>query len=953
MSKVAKWIFPAAGGKDGIVGTAKAVVGFLTGNAGMVMDGFRQVMGAGKKGDAQARQASILTLTLGETPREAVLGVACTAGSLVDVFNFGGQYGTDKVTRCVALADHAIDGIVGFYINEVYYPWVGEGLQAAFSNKLSLHFRNALPDGYDPPEHVRDNSDWDFTDRLASITHMWVDWYVDDKVWPQGHPEIRFVLRGLRVYDPRFDPQFGYAGPNPQTWADRSSHRFSRNAKVLRYAYTRGIFAEGHHGDPAYLLIGRGLTEEEAPADLVIADANLCDEIVDGVARYCADGVISAAQTFIEVDGMFAAAMAGVIVQREGTVDVEAGQAKAVVATFTDADLVIGEKVGFSRFLGDQDGGRLNTFIGRYIEPLMGWKDHSAPVLRDLDDVRADGGPREATVSLALVTEVKQALRVMEINRLLARLERRGTVVLPPRFAGLEEGDWVAWQSARRHKGATFIYRIEAYREPETWRKYLTLRQISATVFGGVDTIADQASPPPPPQVIDALSLSGVQVEPITLPGERSVIPALRFRWDVPVDAAVGMIRAEVRIMGETDIAPTSIDNVETGLAIVTSGVAAGRLVQGRLVPIGSPYRPVIPSPWLAVSTGELVAGDLAPGAPTAILAAQNTDLIAAEMLRGALYRSYTDGLLYLDGQPVATLFQSLSEQVIDDLGSFAGTLDLLGATNTAGTGFIMNADSVFLPSTEGGGQVQSLRSLQLTTTQNVQEIQELQTLTDGFASSSTLLVVNDVITGIVNQNDGSVGSLLFQADVLAFADPNGGVVTYPFSYGLDNVLRLRDTIVHGDLVVEGTLTNAALVRNTITGMVVADTPGVVTLTGVTAKLVQEVWIAVQNQNSPVKVMFAGLVLMLHNPSGSFTAIFELRRSTDASAGISLRSWQVDATGDTYDAVSGTYTFHLQDEPGPGNWRYFFTMRSTASNMTTQQVTDPYMEAIEYRTNEV
>lgn len=644
MSKVAKWIFPAAGGKDGIIGTAKAVVGFMTGNAGLVMDGFRQVAGAGRKGDAQARQASILTLKLGETPREAVLGLVCTAGSLIDVFNFGGQYGTDKVTRCVALADHAIDGIEGFYINEVYYPWVGEGLQAAFSNKLSFHFRNAAPAGYAPPEHVAANGGWTATDRLCGVTHMWIDWYVDEKVWPQGHPEIRFVLRGLRVYDPRFDPQFGYTGPNPQTWADRSSHRFSRNAKLLRYAYTRGIYAEGHHGDPEYLLVGRGLSEEEAPAARVIADANLCDEVVDGTPRYTANGVISAAQPFIEVDGMFAAAMAGQIVQREGTVDVEAGQAKAVVATITDADLVVGEKVGFSRFLGDNDGGRLNTFIGRYIEPLLGWKDHSAPVLRDLADVQKDKGPRESTVPLALVTEVKQAVRVMEINRRLARLERRANIVLPPRFAGLEEGDWIAWQSDRRHKGATVRYRIEAYRQPETWRMYLTLREIASSVYGVPDPVADVVTPPPAPTPIDALALSGVTAEAITLPGESSVVPAVRLRWTAPVDAAMQAIRAEIRRVGQTEAAPTRADDVNAGVMIATNGVGADQVLECRLVPIGDPYRPVLASNWITVSTAGLVAGNVTNlGSRPVQAVLDDLEINAEQLIQEALDRNDAD----------------------------------------------------------------------------------------------------------------------------------------------------------------------------------------------------------------------------------------------------------------------------------------------------------------------
>ena len=347
----------------------------------------------------------------------------------------------------------------------------------------------------------------------------------------------------------------------------------------------------------------------------------------------------------------------------------------------------------------------------------------------------------------------------------------------------------------------------------------------------------------------------------------------------------------------------------------------------------------------------QLIAGDLAPGAPTAVLAAQHTDLIAAEMLRGVLYRSYTDSLLNLNGQPVATLFQSLSDQVINDLGSFAGTLNLLGAKNQAGTGFIIAADQVFLPAAEVGGQVTSLRGLQLTTATNTQSISQLFSVTDGFAESKTLLVVNDVVTGIVNQNDGTVGSLQFQADVFAFVDPNSGIRTVPFSYGLDNILRLTNTIVHGDLVVTGTLTNRALVKNTITGLAVADTTGVITLTGTTAKQVQSVWIEVKGENTPVKLLFNGLVLMLHNPSGSFSATFEFRRAADNGAGVALRTRTVDATGDTYDAVSGSYVFTLNDVPGPGIWRYFVTARSSANNMTVQQITDPYMEAVEYRTN--
>lgn len=939
--------------------TVKAVTAFVVKTvlqvaATVALSKAAKALGLSKQ-SVQERQASVTQLSLGEVPREAVVGMACTGGSLLDAFNFGGKYGTDTVTRVIALADHLLDGIVGYYVDDVFYNWTNDGVQPGFNGKLSIEFKNGFAGGNVPPLHVRQNGGWTANDVLAGVAHVVVDTRFDEAVWTQGHPRLKFVVRGLRVYDPRRDPALGYTGPDPQTWADTSTHTFSRNAALLRYAYTRGIYATGHQGEPQHLLIGRGLSAEEAPPARIIAAANLCDEAVDGEIRYTADGVIAANQAFIEVEELFAAAMAGVIVQREGGVEIEPGQAKAAVVTITDGDLVIGKPIGATPFLPDSDGGRINTIVPRYVEPTQGWLDHAAPVIRDLSRMApapiGDGGPREMTLALALVIRASQANGNGAIALRKAALERRATVTLPPRFAGLEEGDWIAWKSDRRHGGATVRYRVVSFSLNAEWQNSLVLEEIASSVYGVPDPVEDRTLPPPPPQVIDALILDEVVVEPIILPGEKSVIPALRFFWETPVDAAVESIRAEVRIKGETDIAPTTIGNVNDGAAVVTAGVAPGRILQARLVPVGPAYRPVMPSAWTDVATGELVAGDLAPGAPTAVLAAQHTDLIAAEMLRGALYRSYTDGLLHLDGQPVATLFQSLSDQVINELGSFAGTLNLLGAKNQAGTGFIIAADQVFLPATETGGQVTSLRGLQLTTATNTQSIQQLFTLTDGFAESKTLLVVNDVVTGIVNQNDGSIGSLKFQADVFAFVDPNGGSRVVPFSYGVDNILRLTNTIIHGDLVVTGSLTNRALVKNTITGLAVADTSGVVTLTGTTAKTVQSVWIEVKGEDTPVKLLFNGLVLMLHNASGSFSATFEFRRAPDGGQGISLRSRTVDATGDTYDAVAGSYVFTLNDVPGPGVWRYFVTARSTANNMSVQQVTDPYMEAVEYRNN--
>lgn len=605
--------------------TVKAVTAFVVKTvlqvaATVALSKAAKALGLSKQ-SIQERQASVTQLSLGEVPREAVVGMACTGGSLLDAFNFGGKYGTDTVTRVIALADHLLDGIVGYYVDDVFYNWTNDGVQPGFNGKLSIEFKNGFAGGNVPPLHVQQNGGWTASDVLAGVAHVVVDTRFDEAVWTQGHPRLKFVVRGLRVYDPRRDPALGYTGPNPQTWADTSTHTFSRNAALLRYAYTRGIYATGHQGEPQHLLIGRGLSAEEAPPARIIAAANLCDEAVDGEIRYTADGVIAANQAFIEVEELFAAAMAGVIVQREGGVEIEPGQAKAAVVTITDGDLVIGKPIGATPFLPDSDGGRINTIVPRYVEPTQGWIDHAAPVIRDLSRMApapiGDGGPREMTLALALVIRASQANGNGAIALRKAALERRATVTLPPRFAGLEEGDWIAWKSDRRHGGATVRYRIVSFSLNAEWQNSLVLEEIASSVYGVPDPVEDRTLPPPAPAPIDALQLFGVQAEAITLAGDTSTLPAVRFSWDVTTaDTAMTAIRAEVRRVGETDAAPTRIDNVGGGQANVTNGVGPDQQLQARLVPIGDPSRPVLASAWVTVSTSGLVAGDVSPAAP-------------------------------------------------------------------------------------------------------------------------------------------------------------------------------------------------------------------------------------------------------------------------------------------------------------------------------------------------
>ncbi|MFZ5725563.1 MAG: phage tail protein [Pseudomonadota bacterium] len=495
-----------------IVGVAAIAVGAFVPGMGFLIGAGISLVGSAllqpKIGGAKNRAASAAQVQIGEVPRQAIVGRAATAGSLVDAFNYGGKYGTDWEVLVLAIADHRCAALEGFYVNDAYVAFGGDGNVAGYNGQLQVFWRPGTEDQTVPSILTANGPGWTANDNGAGVAHVVVAYKADDPeaknpVWPGGRPRFLWVVRGAYCYDPRKDSSIGGSGAHrvdqPATW------EYSDNPIVTRYKWVRGFYACDRVGDPTQLLIGRGLSAIEAPPANVFARANLCDELVDGEKRYRVGGAISATESFIEVEEDFAAACAGVIVQPEGCVEIDPGEARAVVATFTDKDLLVGSRVRWNnQMLSISSDEWVNTVVPSYIEPAQKWQEHSAPVRRDPADLVIDGSPREQRLLLGFVTWTKQAQRVGEIVRRLGRLPGRAEVTLPPRFAYIEEGDWVQWQSDRRFKGATYTFRVEAWSSNEKWHHTLTLRQISASVYSDTAPLDDgsvAAQQPAPPAI--------------------------------------------------------------------------------------------------------------------------------------------------------------------------------------------------------------------------------------------------------------------------------------------------------------------------------------------------------------------------------------------------------------------------------------------------------------------
>lgn len=611
-----------------IAGAALIVVGVVTGNFQLIVAGANLVAGALLQPSGNRnRAASAAQLQLGEQPRQAIVGRAAVGGSLVDAFNYGGKYGTDWEVLVIALADHRCDALEGFFVDDRYVAFAGDGTVAGFNSQLQVFWRSGTWDQTVPSILTTNGPGWTANDRGRGVAYVVVAYKADksdakNPVWPSGRPRFRWVVRGLRCYDPRLDSTVGGSGAhrrdNPATWA------WSENPIVIRHNWVRGIYAGDRVTEPGMLLVGRGLSAIEAPPANVFPRANLCDEVVGGTPRYRIGGVIASTEPFIDIESDFAAAVGGVISQPEGAVEVDPGQAKAAVAHFTDADILVTSTVKWNeRILGQQDDGWINTVAARFVDPGQRWNIRSAPVRRELADVIADGGPREIQPQLDLVTNAPQAQRVAEIIRRLGRLWGRAEVTLPPRFAFIEEGDWVTWQSDRRFGGATLTFRVEAWGSDRAWHHRLVLRQISASVYSDTAPLDDGviANDQPPPPVVAAPDLGAWNVAAVLLGSGSVRVPNLRvagtpddpaadfvvFEY-VPQAAApdaatiwtfAGSARPDVRLL---DIPVIGGGTYWVGVSYVVDGIQGDRRVLGPISTAGlaygdgSPVAPVAPA---------------------------------------------------------------------------------------------------------------------------------------------------------------------------------------------------------------------------------------------------------------------------------------------------------------------------------------------------------------------
>lgn len=550
--------------------------------------------------------------------REAILGTGATAGSFVD----GVAYGPDQMMylEIIRLADHECDGLVSVISGGKTLTINGDGSVQEYvesgTPRMWIWFEAGSWNATAHSEVITAfGGRYSANDRGRGICRAVVKCDMrSEKLFPgRSVPDLRFVIRGARIYIPRLDVSLG----GSHQWGNYATYQWTDNLADIAYNVARGIYQYG--GSTPDFVAGGSYEAEELPLAHYAAEGAACATQIalkggGSEARYRGGIIIQDDDQLEDALIDLAAGAGGFMLERGGSLLFHAGIARTPVATLTDKDFIQGKTARTWRVRARE---RFNVVSGKFTDPSLRYEVGPLPERRSPSDIASDNGEeRVDTLSLGVVQSGTQGQRVMEIRRRLNRRSGLFTAQLPPAWQHLEAGDWINYTSAKRGWTKTFVImplELQTGQE-DMLANNVTLVEVSANDFTwnpATDQLDVTNPAPVGPGVVPDGSVAGFAASAATLVNDDESAPGLNVSWTPPTDPTVVQVAVEYQRLGASTWTRQS-EVATTGGAQVTG--LSGGIWRVRLVPITKPLRPVVATSVIQVTLGKIVAGGAVAG---------------------------------------------------------------------------------------------------------------------------------------------------------------------------------------------------------------------------------------------------------------------------------------------------------------------------------------------------
>lgn len=366
----------------------------------------------------------------------------------------------------IAAAGHRCQGVTKWFLNDeevTVNSGTGAVTSGTYAGAAWLWFQRGLASETANATFVSEcGGKWTSDHKGNGIAAIYAKFEMTDAVVQAGMPNITAEVEGRdEIHDPRDD-----------------STGYTNNGALVFYDWLALPREEG----------GFGAYDDEIPDDTWIsAQANVCDETVEGEARYALDGVIVTGAAPGEIRDVLTVNCAGTYAYVGGKHLMRVGYYVPPSETLSENDLA--GPVQVSAFMASDV--TANEVQGTYIEPDDGYQ--GAPFATQTTDPVSDD-IKQLDLDLAFIASKYRGERIARI--MLNRAQYEKTVVWPMNIAGLKVRalDTVAMDSTR-YGLDNYYFQVTNWSLSADWGVILNLREENSDIYGEPTPVTPDSIP--------------------------------------------------------------------------------------------------------------------------------------------------------------------------------------------------------------------------------------------------------------------------------------------------------------------------------------------------------------------------------------------------------------------------------------------------------------------------
>lgn len=571
--------------------------------------------------------------TVGATaPRRFMMGYYATAGHAIAP---GYVLDRDKddnkyLVLISALSDAPIDGIEGWYVDGTLVPL----LPKKNVGDVGYHFDDDWGQSFGGKYQGRGWVEW-FDGRQTAASPVMLRFLSGDKDRPvtdkfintdvsyavttfkhlngsnlfSGMPEVKVIVRGMRLYDPRLDVSRG----GTHVWGDESTYTFSANPIVMAYNLMRGVRV----GVDTY---GVKVKESTLPVANWIAAMNICDQAGNEPAgtHWYSDRKRSQAGIEVSIDSEpltvieeLLKSCGAMFAEVGGQYFVRVGPPAVPVAAINDGNLLAQAETDYT--LTKSLDSRFNAVTGSFPDPRgdAGFNENEATPLYNPAWEIEDGGRRLVqNIKFPCVPYPQQVRRLMREYAADNRRFREHSIVLPPTYLGLRLTDSITWTSPTNGYVNKVFEIIGMTVSAATLQVGLRIRERDPSDYS-FDAVSDGRLPslPAPITVTVSYSVNGLAVEPFIIRDANGQGRRAAIRMSFDNEVSYPSIAYRVRVQGRTDLVTSgTVTDLSDGFYNIQTGItpATNYQVSARVIKPGADDTECPWSGWINVRTDDV-----------------------------------------------------------------------------------------------------------------------------------------------------------------------------------------------------------------------------------------------------------------------------------------------------------------------------------------------------------